>query len=182
MHNSVCLLRYTCWAVMVFGGWWTLSRGPVAVESSRYATRAELELRDGVLMRIGDSRPFDGHLVEDWRPGVRKVDLTVRQGRLQGPALGWYESGQLEVSETFERGFSHGTRLRWWPSGAIKSQAQITHGVMVGIFREWHENGRLARETPLKQGHSDGLVCTWSSSGALASRVAVSPGKVASSK
>jgi len=151
--------------VMVAGGLIAVSLTPVAVESRRVATRMELELQDGVLTRIGETRPFDGLLVENWRAGVRKVELTVRAGRLHGPALGWYESGRLEVSETFERGFSHGTRLRWWPSGAIKSQAQITHGVMVGIFREWHENGRLARETSLLGGVAQGDVRAWAHDG-----------------
>lgn len=129
------------------------------------AHRADLVLRDGALYRRAAAQPFDGLLVEDWRPGQRRTEVTVRAGRAHGLSRGWYENGRLEVQETFVRGVSHGTRTRWFDTGAKKSEVKIRDGQLTGVFREWHPNGRLARETPLKDGVAHGEVRAWDDRG-----------------
>lgn len=128
------------------------------------ALRAELTLSDGVLYRR-DSQPFTGLLVEDWKPGVRRTEVAIADGRAHGLTRGWYESGQLETEEHFVRGVSHGTRTRWYENGAKKSSVEIRDGKLSGVFREWHPNGRLARETPLSDGVPHGEIRGWDAEG-----------------
>lgn len=141
---------------------WLASDAGTPPETAR---RSDLELREGVLYRRGASRPFAGLLIEEWRPGQRKVEVEIFAGRPHGRSQGFFENGQREVLESFVRGVSHGTRTRWYPDGARKSEATIRDGAMVGVFREWHPNGRLARETPLKDGVAHGEVRAWDALG-----------------
>jgi antitoxin component YwqK of YwqJK toxin-antitoxin module len=140
------------------------------------ARRAELELRDGVLHRRGEGKPFAGLLIDEWKPGVRRTEVTIRDGRAHGLTRGWFENGQVEVEENFVRGVSHGERTRWYDSGARRSSVTIREGQMVGVFREWHPNGRLARETPLDRGVAHGVVRGWDAQGRAAGVATVNHG------
>ena len=142
------------------------------------ATRAELDLRDGILFRQGATQAFSGLLIEEWKPGRRRTEVAIRDGRAHGLSRGWYEKGQLEVGERFVRGGSHGTRTRWYADGVKKSEVRIRDGQMVGVFREWHPNGRLARETPLEAGVAHGEVRGWDAQGQLAGTALVEHGKL----
>lgn len=141
------------------------------------AQRAELDLREGVLFRKGEPGPFTGLLVAEWRPGVRRTEVTIRAGRAHGRTRGWFENGRLEVEEHFRHGLSHGLRTRWYPDGAKKSQVTVRDGQLAGVFREWHANGRLARETPLVEGAPHGLVRSWNEHGEPAGTAQVERGR-----
>lgn len=155
--------------------------GWIVVELNRpvvTARRMELKLRDGVLYRNGQSLPFTGVLVEEWKPGLRRTEVTITDGRAHGCSRGWYENGQLEVEEYFVHGVSHGTRTRWYDSGVKKSQVKIREGQLSGVFREWHPNGCLARETPLADGTPHGEVRSWDDKGKLVGTAQVDHGKL----
>lgn len=141
------------------------------------AIRADLVLRDGVLFKRDTTQPFTGLLVEEWKPGVRRTEVAIADGRAHGLSRGWYENGHLEVEETFVHGVSHGTRTRWYDDGVKKSQVEIREGRLTGVFREWHPNGRLARETPLVDGVPHGEVRGWDTKGKLAGTAQVDHGQ-----
>jgi len=141
------------------------------------ALRADLTLRDGALHLRASAQPFTGLLVEDWRPGQRRTEVGIRDGRAHGLSRGWFENGRLEVEETFVRGVSHGTRTRFFPDGAKKSAVKIRDGQLADTFREWHPNGRLARETPLVAGVPHGEVRSWDEQGQLTGTARVEHGQ-----
>lgn len=141
------------------------------------ALRADLTLRDGALHLGAATSPFTGLLVEDWRPGQRRTEVTIRDGRAHGLSRGWFENGRLEVEETFAHGVSHGTRTRYFSDGAKKSEVKIRDGELTGTFREWHANGRLARETPLVAGVPHGEVRSWDERGTLTGTARVERGQ-----
>jgi len=160
-------------AAVALGAWGVRER----LTPPEAALRAELVLREGVLYRQGSAQPFSGLVVEDWQPGRRRTEVTIRDGRAHGLSRGWYESGQIEVEERFVRGVSHGTRTRWHADGAKKSEVKIRDGRLAGVFREWHPNGRLARETPLAEGVPHGEVRGWDAQGRLTGTARVEHGE-----
>ena len=157
---------------MAWRGWAT--RTPLEA-----VLRTELMLRGGVLHRPAAPLPFKGVIVEDWRPGQRRVEVTIAEGRAHGLSRGWFENGQIEVEEHFVQGVSHGTRTRWFSEGGRKSQVEIRQGQLSGTFREWHPNGQLARETPLRAGVAHGEVRSWDVAGKLSGQRRVENGKIA---
>ncbi len=152
---------------------WLVRPQPLAT-----ARRHELVRRDGLLLRPSDGRPFDGLMIEEWRPGRRRAELPIVAGRAHGRSRGWYEDGRLEIEEHFVQGVSHGLRRRWYPDGGRKSEGEIRRGQLVGVFREWHPNGRLARETPLADGVPHGLVRSWDAEGRPAGTAQVERGQL----
>ncbi len=139
-------------------------------------TQAELDLRDGFLYLHESDEPFTGNLVEEYSPNSRKLEIAIRDGKADGLSRGWYESGQMEVRESFQKGVSNGLRTRWYPNGNKKSEASIVKGKIVGRFVQWHENGRMAATVNMIDGKPDGLAEAWHPSGRLKSRVALDHG------
>jgi antitoxin component YwqK of YwqJK toxin-antitoxin module len=177
MPNKRSWHRCTIWAgvLLVTGiaAWsvWKTTPATVVVQ------RAALELRDAKLYLQKDQTPFTGLLVEEWRPGQRRAEVSIRDGLAHGVTRGWFENGRREVEEHFVRGVSHGTRTRWHENGARLSEVKIRDGKLAGVFREWHPNGRLARETPLRDGVPHGEVRSWDAQGKLTGTARVEHGK-----
>ena len=162
-------------ALLVISG--VVWRGWTARLPLETALRSELVLREGVLYRAAAPLPFKGVIVEDWRAGQRRVEVTIVDGRAHGLSRGWYENGQIEVEEHFVHGVSHGTRTRWFAEGGKKSQVEIRQGQLTGTFREWHPSGQRARETPLRDGVAHGEVKSWDVAGKLTGTAQVSKGQ-----
>jgi len=134
-------------------------------------TRADLDLRDGILYLHGSDAPFTGTLVEDYGKDSRKLAISIRNGRADGLSRGWHENGQMEVEETFAGGISNGVRTRWHVNGVKKSEASIVDGKITGRYVGWHDNGQKAAEVPMVDGMPHGLAEAWHPSGKLKSRV-----------
>jgi antitoxin component YwqK of YwqJK toxin-antitoxin module len=169
----LCLLGVVAAAALAFTTWAERSLRLPAVT----ALRSELDLREGVLFRRGESQPFSGLLISEWKRGVRRTEVSIRDGRAHGVSRGWFEHGQLEVRENFVRGVSDGLRTRWFADGTKRSEVRVRRGELVGVFREWHPNGQLARETPLANGKPHGLVRGWDPQGKLAGTAVVQNGE-----
>ena len=162
-------------AVLVIGG--VAWRGWATRPAPERVLRSDLVLRDGVLYKPAVTVPFAGLLVERWTADRLRVEVTIVDGRAHGRSRGWYENGQIEVEEHFERGVSHGTRTRWFAEGGKKSQVEIRQGQLTGTFREWHPNGQRARETPLRDGVAHGEVKSWDAAGRLTGTAQVARGQ-----
>jgi antitoxin component YwqK of YwqJK toxin-antitoxin module len=135
------------------------------------ATRAELDLREGILYLKGSEDTFNGTLVENYSPEVLKLSIRIQDGRAHGLSRGWYLNGQMEVEEHFVNGVSNGMRTRWYANGSRKSQARVADGVVVGRFMQWHENGVKAAEVNMVDGQPHGLAQAWYPSGTLKCKV-----------
>jgi antitoxin component YwqK of YwqJK toxin-antitoxin module len=143
----------------------------LADRSQAELTRAELDLKDGILYLKGSEEAFNGTLVEYYSPELLKVSIAIKDGRAHGLSRGWYDNGQLEVEETFSKGVSDGQRIRWYANGARKSEATVVKGQIVGVFTRWHDNGVKAEEVNMENGQPHGLAQAWYPSGVLKSRV-----------
>lgn len=167
-------------AVVAAVGWF-LSRHGGEEEGGvprRELSRDQLELRDGVLYARGETEAFAGLMVEAFPDGAKRIAIEISGGKPHGVSRGWYENGQLEVEEHFERGVSHGPRKRWFSNGAVKSEAQVVDGKIEGIFTRWHENGRKAAVARMVDGLPDGVSEAWHESGRPKSRVVLKKGEV----
>ncbi len=164
--------------LVVAGGWAWILHDRHSRASIRELPRNELELRDGILYAANETAAFSGRIFEDYRPGRRKLEIGIQNGRADGLTRGWYENGQMEVEETFRNGVSNGPRTRWHANGTRKSLAQIVSGEVVGEFLEWHENAQLATRMTVRGGKPSGLAEAWYPGGALRSRTEFKNGEM----
>jgi antitoxin component YwqK of YwqJK toxin-antitoxin module len=146
--------------------------------AARHLTRAELDLREGVLFAKGEGKPFNGVMVERYSADQQKLTIEIANGKAHGLSRGWFENGQLEVEERFANGISHGPRTRWHMTGQKKSEARIEQGQLSGPYVEWHENGTKAVQMELVAGKAEGLAEAWHPSGALKSQTRFRAGEI----
>jgi antitoxin component YwqK of YwqJK toxin-antitoxin module len=144
--------------------------------------RAELELVEGRMRRIGSSEPFTGIMVERYPSGALKCRASLAGGRLEGRTEGWHETGQIEVREEFRAGVSHGLRTKWHASGQKLSEANIEQGILQGMFRRWHDNGELAEEMQMRDGKPHGRAISYHPDGSVKAQVTAEAGAVVEQK
>ena len=149
-------------AVVIGVGWFRRgatvapSPSPVAEVSPREVERARLTRRDGKLYLGGDSRPFQGTMVEHHPDGQRLSRTEIVDGLVHGASEGWYTNGVLQIREEYRHGVSHGVRRKWYADGQLASETPIVEGTVSGLFRRWHPNGALAEEIPMVDGKPHG--------------------------
>ena len=113
-------------ALLVISG--VVWRGWTARLPLETALRSDLVLREGVLYRAAAPLPFKGVIVEDWRAGQRRVEVTIVDGRAHGLSRGWYENGQIRVQSNFEHGKKEGIETAWNSDGSLKYQTKYHDG------------------------------------------------------
>ncbi len=139
--------------------------------------RAGLALREGRMCPVSGGGPFTGIMFERSAQGKRLTEVPLKEGLIQGVARGWYDSGQLEVEENYDKGVSQGVRRRWHENGRLKSEATIVAGELHGPYVEWHDNGKLAARLTLVHGKPDGLSEAWHPDGSPKATVVMKEGK-----
>ena len=157
---------------LALGGWWLR---PAKVPE---VPRAELELRQGRLFRVGQAGPFSGVMTEVYSNGAVKSRSQVVRGLIEGVSEGWHTNGQYAVKEHFHEGVSHGLRTKWYASGAKMSEVMIVRGKLHGTFRRWHENGTLAEQIEMRQGNAEGPSLAYYPSGFLRAQAKLENGRV----
>ena len=144
--------------------------------------KSELELRKGLLYRVGGQQPYSGMMIEYYTNHVLKSRSWILEGRLDGISIGWYPDGQLEIQEQFKAGVSDGLRMKWYPNGVKMSEANIKSGKLDGIFKQWHENGSPAAIVEMRGGNPSGHSVAYYPDGFLKTKALVENGKVLTQK
>jgi antitoxin component YwqK of YwqJK toxin-antitoxin module len=139
--------------------------------------RASLVLTDGRMCLKEGGAPYTGKAFEQTTTGQRLTELPLVEGKIQGVVRGWYDSGQLEVEETFENSVSNGLRKRWHENGQKKNEAMVVNGELHGPYTEWHDDGTIAVRMTMQHGKGDGLCETYHRGGAVKARVTLADGK-----
>ena len=181
MGRAVAILLVT--ATLAGLAYWWHSRGAAVQRRDshrvvRELSRSQLALRDGRLYAAGDTETFNGRLFENFPNSGRKLEIEIRDGKVHGRSLGYFENRKLEVEEFFKEGVSHGLRTRWDDEGRKRSEEQIEHGKLNGRHLEWHDNGSRALEMTLRNGQPEGVAEAWFPSGELKSRTRFAGGKI----
>ena len=152
-------------------------------DSLRELPRSALTLRDGRLYESSttpspDASPFTGVFYENFPSGERKLKIEVRDGKVHGTSVGYFENGQREVLEHFTHGVSNGLRTRWDTEGRKLSEEPIKNGKLNGTFVKWHPNGNKAVQMTMVKGEIDGVAEAWHPDGTLKSKTRFVDGKL----
>jgi antitoxin component YwqK of YwqJK toxin-antitoxin module len=175
LHSRRAWVGATAIAVAGVSLWWAWRPAPRVLSE---VPRHDVIVREGRLtLRTGGNGPFTGIMVENFAPGKPKTRVPVEAGLVHGVSQGWYENGQLEVTEPFSHGVSHGVRIRWHDNGQKKSEAIIVQGQLDGPFTEWHPNGTKALTMTMVHGLGEGPCEAWHPDGAKKSHILLKAGE-----
>ena len=170
--------------------WWQVHdhsvSDPIDLTTSdhlRELPRSALTLRDGRLYESSgtpspDASLFSGVFYENFPSGERKLKIEVRNGKVDGTSVGYFENGKREVLEHFTNGVSNGLRTRWDTEGRKLSEEPIKNGKLNGTFVKWHPNGNKAVQMTMVNGEIDGVADAWHPDGTLKSKTTFADGKL----
>ena len=96
-----------------------------------------------------NSRPFSGIAVKKYSDGALLSRIAYVDGKKQGLALWWFDTGDSQKRANFKANRLHGQVITWWPNGLKSSESNYESGVLNGVQKRWHSNGQLARKTQL---------------------------------
>jgi hypothetical protein len=100
-----------------------------------------------------NDRPLGPLMVWHQKSGrIQSLDFLDGHGKLHGPVLVWYPSGQLRASWVMVRDELEGPFTSWYPNGEVQERRFFRGGVLDGISELYDESGHLISVTRYASG------------------------------
>ena len=119
--------------------------------------RKNLEERQGKGFMEGSEIPYTGKVFELHSNGQRSVEMTFRQGEVDGPFVNYYDNGKKKDEGSIKNNKIIGIHTQWYESGQKYAEVNWKDGIEDGSWILWHENGCKQREASYRNGKEDGL-------------------------
>lgn len=150
---------------------WSYSNGQINV--------TELERKDGLWIKSGDSKPYTGKFIETYENGAVKGTGTLVNGKLDGSRIQYYPNGQKSSEKHYKDAYPHGLSKEFYENGTLKltgdffnnkengtwtayypnsnKQAilNFVEGIQQGPYFEYDLKGKLIRQFYFKNGKAD---------------------------
>ena len=110
----------------------------------------------GVLYALGDSKPYNGPIIDYHPNNVKRYQVEVKNGVPQGVATEWYKNGQKMTVTMLENGQAMGAIKGWYRNGKMEYEMPIKNGEIEGIGIEYYETDAKKSETPYVKGSRNG--------------------------
>ena len=123
-----------------------------------------LNQRDLVYYTKDTNKPYSGPVFSLYDDGKKKVELTLKDGKVDGLLTGWYENGQKRGEMTYKDGKEDGLHTEWYKNGQKWYEKTYKDGEWDGLFTEWYENGQKREERTYKDGELISSKC-WDEAG-----------------
>jgi antitoxin component YwqK of YwqJK toxin-antitoxin module len=131
----------------------------------------ELDLIKGLYYQRNTIDPFTGTAYEEYGNGQKKLNIPIKDGKVNGTAREWNVNGDKVYEATFENGIQVGTETQWYATGDKKIELNYVNGQPDGTCIEWHKNGQKKSEGIFKNGKEEGEHNWWFSHGQLDQQV-----------
>jgi len=118
-------------------------------------------------------KPFSGYMVEAETNGKIVYQLPIMQGKENGKAIGFYNSGEKLLECMYVDGQKQGIYQHWWPNGNLRYLFSFQRGKYQGKQLVYYPNGKLQGEKYYWTGKEEGPQKIWDSTGRLISNYAV---------
>ena len=119
----------------------------------------------GLLFALGDTKPYNGPIIDYHPNGVKSYQVEVKDGVAQGAATEWYKNGQKMTETTLENGQATGMIKGWYSSGKKEYEMPIKNGEIDGVGIEYFETGTRKSETAYVNGSRNGRERGYSEAG-----------------
>ena len=97
--------------------------------------------------------------------GNKILDVSDKDGVLDGKMFKWYENGNLISEENYKNGKEVGLQLFWYENGQLESKMNYENGEFEGKQYAWYENGNPDFIENFKNGKLDGTQLNWRENG-----------------
>lgn len=116
---------------------------------------------------------FSGYMIEIEKDGRIVYELPIIDGKENGLAKGWYNTGEKLVERNFVNGKKQGTFEQWWPNGNRRYLFQYKNNQYEGVQFIFFPNGKKQQEGNYLAGEEEGLQRIWNEKGELISNYTI---------
>ena len=102
---------------------------------------AELDQIRGLYYQRNTIGPFSGIAQEKHPNGKKKLQIPIKEGKLDGVAKEWAQDGTKIYEAQYVNGVQQGKETQWYATGKKKVELSYQNGEPEGICTEWHKNG-----------------------------------------
>lgn len=118
----------------------------------RIEDMSKLEVRDGIIYIVGETKPYTGTFIEKYENGDTREIINFKNGKVHGKHEVYYKNGQLASIRFPKNGKNDGEYKTYYENGYLKTEATYINGKKDGTTRIYYENGQLWRELKYKNG------------------------------
>ncbi|MCG9912284.1 MAG: toxin-antitoxin system YwqK family antitoxin [Flavobacteriales bacterium] len=98
----------------------------------------------------------DGSFKEYYANGSVRKEGRLKENRLHGNMVQFYENGNRLSENVYENGKKNGVQKYYYMNGSLQAEYSTVMDALSGPYKEFHENGKIAAEgqygNNLKQG------------------------------
>ncbi len=117
--------------------------------------------------------PFSGYLIEQEKDKRIVYQLPIIEGKENGIAKGWYNTGEKLIERTFIEGKKEGIFEQWWPNGNYRYLFNYKNDQYEGKQIVFFPNGKIQQESYYLAGKEEGLQRIWNEEGVLISNYTI---------
>ena len=121
---------------------------------------------------------FNGYMIQVENDGRVVYKLPIVNGKEQGVAVGFYNSGEKLLERPFMNGEKHGIFKQWWPNGRLRYLFNYSHDKYNGKQIAYFHFGKVQEEKNYLNGIEEGVQRIWDSTGNLISNYTVKNKKI----
>ncbi|MEO0776201.1 MAG: toxin-antitoxin system YwqK family antitoxin [Bacteroidota bacterium] len=164
---------------------------PLSAQHKKKMPFYELDVIRGLFFQPNTIDPYTGTGVEEFADGRKKMQVPIKDGKINGTVREWSVNGQKVFEAEYEMGVQVGVEKQWFASGQQSLEIPYTAGQpdgmcvewfkhgrkkSEGLFRDgkeqgehtwWHFNGRVDQKLTYRDGKAEGLVINWYDNGQL---------------
>ncbi len=116
---------------------------------------------------------LSGYMVEKERDGRVVYRLPIIEGKENGLAKGWYNTGEKLLERTFFKGKVEGKTTQWWPNGRIRYLFKFKNDQFEGAQWVFFPNGKKRELSNYSLGEKEGIQRVWNEKGFLISNYTI---------
>ena len=116
--------------------------------------------RDEVFYTKNTNKPYTGSIFSLFDDGINESEGSLKNGKLDGEWIEWYNNGQMLIKENYLNGIKDGSYSSWNDNGQKLVQGIFRNGDQDGLWTYWYENGQKEKEMTFSKGKMNGL-WTW---------------------
>jgi antitoxin component YwqK of YwqJK toxin-antitoxin module len=136
----------------------------ITLSVSGQATKGE----DGLYYN-NDKELFTGIHNEYAEDSLTRIEISVKEGKLDGQTKVYYKSGQLQEIRSFQDGQMHGKWEKWNDQNIRISEANFDQNKKDGKWFVWDDQGTLRYDMTYKKGEKTGTWFMYDETGKLIS-------------
>lgn len=116
---------------------------------------------------------FSGYMIQVEKDGRTVYELPIIEGKENGTAKGWYNSGEKLIERIFIEGKIDGKMTQWWPNGRIRYLFQYKNDKFEGSQWVFFPNGKRRELSNYSLGEKERIQQVWDEKGILISNYTI---------